>query len=155
MLWGWECRHPQPTFLVRCVHRQPADSTYFALCMHGLRTARRVSPPLLLATGCNYSCGQVTTRPCARAWCAGNQCCCRHGGRRDGRWRRRGGGSTRREQSATGLYRLMLIRLLYNLGYPGLSWVIPKRGLSRDILCYFDKKSGCPKTTWDNPVLNC
>ena len=73
---------------------------------------------------------------CARAWYEGNQCCCRHGGRRDGRRSRCCGGCTRRAPSATGLYQLILIRVLYNLGYPGLSWVIPKHRLSWDILGY-------------------
>ena len=131
-----------------------AGAHYFALCMHGLRTAGRVSPPLRLATGRNNSCGQVTTLPRARAWCAGNQRCCRHGGRRDGRWSRRGGGSTRRAPSATGLYQLILIRLLYNLGYPGLSWVIPKHGLSWDILGYLgiSRLGVYPMITWGNPT---
>ena len=135
------CLTRHPSLSERCVFDehgvQQAGAHYFALCMHGLRTAGRVSPPLRLATGRNNSCGQVTTLPRARAWCAGNQCCCRHGGRRDGICRRCGG-STRRAPSATGLYRLILIKLLYNLGYPGISRVIPKHELlvSRDILGY-------------------
>ena len=145
-------RRPPPTLLARCVHRQLAGAHYFALCMHGLRTAGRVYG----LQRSNYSCGQVTTLPRARAWCAGNQCCCRHGGRRDGQWRtgRRSGGSTRRAPSATALYRLMLIRLLYNLGYPGLSWVIPKRGLSRDILGYLGitRHGVYPMITRGNPA---
>ena len=111
---------------------------------------------LLLAAGRNFSCGHVATLPCARAWCEENQSCCRHGGRRDGQWRtgRRSGGSTRRAPSATALYRLMLIRLLYNLGYPGLSWVIPKRGLSRDILGYLGitRHGVYPMITRGNPA---
>ena len=114
-----------PSLSERCVFDEhgvrQASAHYLALCMHRLLTAGRVSPPLRLVTGRNYSCGQVTTPPRARAWCAENQCCCRHRGRRDGRWSRRGGGSTRRAPSATGLYQLILIKLLYNLGYPGLS----------------------------------
>ena len=43
----------------------------------------------------------------------------------DGRWRLRGGGSTRRAPTATGLSRLIPLKLLYNLGYPGLSRLIP------------------------------
>ena len=109
---------------------------------------------LLLAAGRNFSCGHVATLPCARAWCAENQRCCRHGGRRDGRWSRRGGGSTRRAPSATGLYQLILIRLLYNLGYPGLSWVVPKHGLSWDILGYLgiSRLGVYPMITWGNPT---
>ena len=42
--------------------------------MHGLRTAGRDLPPLLLAAGRNYSCGQVTTLPCTRAWGVRNHC---------------------------------------------------------------------------------
>ena len=83
MRWGWVCHRPPPTFLARCVHRQPACAHYFALCLHVLRTSGRVLPPLRLAADPpdrNYSCGQVTTLPCAKAWCAGNQCCCRHRG---------------------------------------------------------------------------
>ena len=47
----------------------------------------------------------------------------------------------------------MLIRLLYNLGYPGLSWVIPKRGLSRDILGYLGitRHGVYPMITRGNP----
>ena len=147
-----------PSLSERCVFDehgvQQAGAHYFALCMHGLRTAGRVSPPLRLAKGRNNSCGQVTTLPRARAWCAGNQRCCRHGGRRDGRWSRRGGGSTRRAPSATGLYQLILIRLLYNLGYPGLSRVIPKHELSRDILGYLGitRHGVYPVITWGNPA---
>ena len=83
----------------------------------------------------------------------GNQRCCRHGGRRDGRWSRRCGGCTRRAPSATGLYQLILIRVLYNLGYPGLSWVIPKHRLSWDILGYLgiSRLGVYPMITRGNP----
>ena len=49
-----------------------------------------------------------------------NQCCCRHGGRRDGRWSR-GGGSTDVSHHCSNCCSLLLFKLLYNLGYPGLS----------------------------------
>ena len=98
-------RRSPPTFLARCVHRLPACAHYFALLVHGLRTAGRVYGSLLAATT------HVGTLPNCRdrAWCAGNQGCCRHGGGRDGWWRRRCGANTGRAPSATGLSRLITV----------------------------------------------
>ena len=66
-----------------------------------------------------------------RAWCAGNQCCCRHGAdvMAGGDGRGAAGPAQDVRHPPPGYPNL----LPYNTGYPGLSRLIPHRGLSRDI----------------------
>jgi len=129
------------------VHRPPACAHYLALLVHGLRTAGQVYGSLLAATS------NVGTLPHCRALglsvleisvAAGTGADVMAGGAG-------AAGPTPDVRHQPQGYPDLL---QYNLGYPGLSWVIPKRGLSRDILGYLGitRHGVYPMITRGNPA---